>query len=225
MARTTRTKTPSKGGAASILGNIGKKDAKKTKSTTPQINVTEEGQLEALAAIMDAKNAAKRADSALKIAEGAYRDTATVRFEDRCRADGTLHTSVRFMGTLTPEEGDSRPVSVQLTQTRRCKKMQEREATDALHSAFGSDFDRLFAPQRTVEVDTSKLTDEQIEELVEKMQEVLGDTFNDAVSVEALIVPREAFFGKRILDARIRAKAANAAADGFAVPFSSSFKL
>ncbi len=226
MAKTkTRTKTASKGGAASILGGIGKKGSTKSKSTTPQINVSDEVQLEAIAEIMEAKSAVKRADSALKIAEGAFRDDATELFEGRCREDATLHTSVRLVGTLTPDGEDARPLSLQYVQTRRCKKMQEDEASDPLHSAFGKDFDDLFAPQRTVEIDTSKLTDDQIEAVVGAMQEALGNSFDDAVAVQALILPKEAFFGKRVLDAKVRAKADKAAADGFAVPFSSSFKL
>lgn len=224
MAR-TRTKPTSTSSAASLLGKIGKKGSGKTKSSTPQINVSDVEQLEAIADIVDAKNAVKQADSALKIAEGAFRDDATDLFEKQCRSDGTLHTSVRFMGQLSPDGEGARPLSLQYVQTRRCKKMQEDDASDALHSAFGSDFDRLFTPQRTVEIDTSVLTDQQIEDVVGAIQKALGSTFDDAVSVQALIVPREAFFGKRILDAKIRTKADNAASDGFAVPFSPSFKL
>lgn len=220
----TRTKT-TKGGAASLLGGISKKGSTGSKSTTPQINVSDEALLEAMGEIIDAKNAVKQADSSLKIAEGAFRDDATDLFEERCRSDGTLHTSVRFMGRQSPNGEDTRPLSLQYVRTRRCKKMQEDEASDALHSAFGADYDKLFAPQRTIEIDTSKLTDEQIGAVVEATQEALGDSFDDAVTVQALIIPMEAFFGKRILDAKIRAKAENAAADGFAVPFSSSFKL
>jgi len=221
----TSTKASSKSAAATLLGSIGNKSAGRTKSTTPQITIRDEDTLESIAAIIDAKQAKAEAESALKIAEGTFRDDATKEFEDRCRADGTLHTSVRFMGNLKSEDGETRPLSLSLTQTRRCKKMQEAEASDPLHSAFGNDFDALFAPQRTVEIDTSVLSDDQVATLVEKLQEALGNSFDDAVTVEALIVPKEAFFGKRILDAKIGQKAANAAADGYAVPFASSFKL
>lgn len=225
MAR-TRTKTTSKGSAAaSLLGSIGKKTPGKSKSATPQITVSDEASLEVMLEIIDAKNAVKQAESTLKIAEGAFRDDATDLFEKRCRDDGTLHTSVRFMGRFSPDGEDARPLSLQYVQPRRCKKMQEDDASDPLHSAFGADFDALFVPQRTIEIDTSKLTDEQIGAVVEAMQEALGDSFDDAVAVQALIVPKPGFFDRRILDAKIRAKADNAAADGYAIPFISSFKL
>ncbi len=211
--------------AASILGGIGKKAASKSTSTTPQIPVSDESTLEAMAAIIDAKNCAKEADSALKIAEGAFRSEATDLLDGRCRADGTLHTSVRLMGTLTPDGEDARPLVLRFERKRCCKKMDEADASDPLHSAFGADFDDLFAPKRTIEIDTSKLTDQQIEALVEAMQEAIGDSFDAAVAVQSLILPKEAFFGRRILDAKIRVKAENAEADGFAVPFMPSFKL
>lgn len=221
----TRTKASSKGSTANPLSAIGKKSAGRTKSSTPQITVSDEGMLEAIAAIVDAKKAKADAESALKIAEGAFRDEATEMFEGRCRDDGTLHTSVRFMGTQKLTDGETRPVALQYTQSRRCTKMQEDEASDALHSAFGEDFDGLFEPQRTVEIDTSVLSDKQIASLVEAMQEALGERFGDAVTVEALIVPKEAFFGKRILDAEIGKKAAVAEADGYAKLVTASFKL
>ncbi len=221
----TRTKPTSTSKAATLLGSIGKKSAGKSTSTTPQISVSDEPTLEAMAAIIDAKNRAKEADSSLKIAEGAFREEATELFETRCRADATLHTSVKFMGQFVVDGEDARPLALRFEQKRCCKKMSEEEAADPLHSAFGSDFDALFAPQRTIEIDTSKRTDEKIDKLVEAMQEALGDSFDDAVAVQSLILPKEAFFGKRILDAKIRAKADNAAADGYAVPYASSFKL
>ena len=221
----TRTKPTSTRSAASLLGGISKKGSTKAKSTTPQISVSDVAQLEAIAEIIDAKNTTKQAESALKIAEGAFRDEATDMFEGRCRLDGTLHTSVRFMGRLTPDGEDVRPLSLQFVQTRRCKPMLEDEASDPLHSAFGGDYDALFAAQRTIEIDTNLLTDKQIESVVGAIQTALGNTFDAAVAVQALIVPKEAFFGQRVLDAKIRAKADNAVADGYAVPFSSSFKL
>lgn len=221
----TRTKASSKGGAASLLDQVGKKGTGRTKSDTPQVAISDESMLESIAAIIDAKVAKKEAESALKIVEGAFRDEATDLFENRCRSDGTLHTSVRFMGRLMPDGKDPRPLSLQFVQTRRCKKMDFDEATDPLHSAFGEDYDDLFAPSRTIEIDVEKMTDDQQEAVVGALMEALGDDFNDIVSVDKLIVPKEAFFGQRILNAKIRAKADNAAADGFAVPFASSFKV
>lgn len=220
-ASKTRSGSKSKGSA---LSRVGKKGTTKSKSNTPQITITDQEQLQALKEIVDAKIAVKAAESAKKIAEGAFLDEATDLYESKCRNDGTLHTSVRFLGTLDMD-GQKESLSLQFLQTRRCKKMVEDEASDPLHSAFGNDFDDLFNPQRTIEIDTSKLTDEQVDAVVEKLEEALGDNFDDAVSVEALILPKEAFFGKRILDANIRAKAQNAAADGYAVPFAPAFKL
>lgn len=220
----TRTKASSKGGTTSLLDSIGKKGTGRTKSTTPQIAVSDEAVLESIAAIVDAKNVKREAESALKIAEGAFRDEATGLFENRCRTDGTLHTSVRFMGTLSPHGEATRPLSLQYVQVRRCLKMDFDEANDPLHSAFGNDFDKLFAPARTIEVDVEKMTETQSNDVVRALMDALGDDFDEIVAVEKLIVPKEAFFGKRILDAKIRAKADNAAADGYAVPFSSSFK-
>ena len=219
-----RTKAANKG-AASLLGRLSTKPTASAKSTTPQIAVSDEVQLTAIAEIIDAKNAVKQADSALKVAEGAFRTDAIDLFEDRCRKDGTYHTSVRMVGKLIQDGQDSRPLSLQLVATRKCGKMLETDASDPLHSAFGTDFDALFAPQRTVEIDTSKLTDEQIEKLVETMQDALGDSFEDAVSVNALIVAKEAFYGRRILDSKIRVKADNAAADGYAKTTTPYFKL
>ena len=222
----TASTKPTTVSAATLLGGLSQKGSTKSKSTTPQVNITDETQLEAVRRIIDAKQAMKQAESLLDMAEGAFREDATILFEDCCRKDGTLHTAVRFMGI--DETGiiyETRPLSLQFIQARRCKKMTEGDASDPLHSAFGEDFDDLFAPQRTVEIDTSKLTDDQIGDVIKAMQGVLGDSFDAAVSVEALIMPKEAFFGKRILDARIRAKADNAVADGYAVPFAPSFKL
>lgn len=219
------TKAPNKGGS-SLASRLGTKAPAAAKSSTPQINVTDEAHLAAIAAIIDAKNEAKRADSALKVAEGAFRDEAVEMFETRCRKDGTLHTSVRMLGTLTQEDRqEKRPLSLSFTQSRRCKKMTEADASDPLHSAFGEDYDPLFDEQRVIEVDTGNLSDDQIDALVEKMQEALGDDFEAAVSLQALIVPKEAFYKKRMLDAKIRAKVDNAVADGYAEVTSPFFKL
>lgn len=221
----TRTKASSRGRAASLLDQIGKKSTAQTKSTTPQIVINDEAVLGSMAAIIDAKRVKTEAESALKIVEGAFRDDATELFENRCRADGTLHTSVRFMGTLTPDSETTRPLALRFEQKRCCKKMHSDEASDFLHSAFGEDFDELFAPSRTIEIDVERMTDKECNSVVRALMDIFGDSFNDIVAVDDLIVPKPAFFGKRILDAKIRAKADTAAADGYAVPFASSFKL
>ncbi|KKK85819.1 hypothetical protein LCGC14_2769450, partial [marine sediment metagenome] len=106
MAKRT-TKASSRSSAATALGKIGKKGSASSRSATPQLSVTDEGQLEAIADIIDAKNVAKEADSALKIAEAAFRDEATELFEAHCRDHGALQTSVRFMGTLELDEGET----------------------------------------------------------------------------------------------------------------------
>ncbi len=220
----TRTKTSGKS-KASLLDKVGKKVTGQSKSITPQIAVSDEEILESMAAIIDAKGDRSRAESALKIAEGAFRDEATVLFEERCRDDGTLHTSVRLMGTLHPDGEAKRPLMLRFEQRRCCKKMDFDEVDDALHSAFGPDFEKLFAPSRKIEIDVEKMTEDQTNDVVEALMEALGDDFSSIVQVDKLMVPKTAFFGQRVLDAKIRVKAAKAAADGFAVPFASSFKL
>jgi len=225
MASRTSTKTSSKSKSPSLLDQVDKKATGRTKSTTPQIAVSEEAVLGSMAAIIDAKKVKTEAESALKIAEGSFRSEATELFENCCRADGTLHTSVRFMGTVTPDGEKPRPLSLQYTQKRMCKQMDFDEASDPLHSAFGEDFDDLFAPKRTIEIDVEKMTEEQTNDVIEGLMKVLGDEFDSVVGVDKLIVAKEAFFGKRILDAKIRTKADNAVADGYAVPYAASFKV
>ncbi|MHA2279625.1 MAG: hypothetical protein ACXAC5_01860 [Promethearchaeota archaeon] len=220
----TSTEAKSKGSAASVLGQLGKKPAASSKSKTPVVTVTNQAQLAAMKAIADAKNAQKAAVSALKVAEGGFRDNACEYYETRCREDGTLHTSIKLVGRLEPDKGEPEALSLSYTQTRRCGKMVEAEASDPLHAVFGDEFDNLFAPSRTIEIDTSVLNDDQVVKLVAAMQKALEDSFDDAVTVESLIVPKEAFFGKRILDDNIRKLAARAVADGYAVPFTASFK-
>jgi hypothetical protein len=221
----TSTKAKSTGSAASLLGSIGAKPASTSKSKSPVVTVTDQGQLAAMKAIIDAKNAQKAAVSALKVAEGGFRDEACGHYETRCREDGTLHTSVKLAGRLEVDGSGPETLSVSYTQTRRCAKMVEAEASDPLHAVFGDEFDNLFAPSRTIEVDTAVLSDETIVKLVEAMQEALGDSFDSAVTVESLIQPKEAFFGRRILDDNVRKLAARAVADGYAVPFTASFKV
>lgn len=221
----TRTKTSSKGNKASLLDRVGKKGSGRTQSTTPQIVVSDEDVLEFMAAIIDAKDVKNTAESALKIAEGAFRDEATDLFETRCRADGTLHTSVRLMGTLQPDSESARPLVLRFEQRRCCKKMDFDEVEDALHSAFGADFDALFGPSRKIEIDVEKMTEDQTNDVVKALMDALGDDFDSIVKVDKLMIAKEAFFGQRILNAKIRTKADNAAADGYAEVFAASFKL
>ena len=220
----TSTKAKSKGAAANLLGSIGSKPASTSKSKSPVVQVTDQKQLKAMVAIVDAKNAQKAAVSALKVAEGGFRDDARTYYESRCQSDGTLHTSVKLVGQLD-QDGQTQPVSLNFVQTRKCCKMLEADASDPLHAVFAGEFDKLFVPQRTIEVDTSVLSEEQVVAVVEAMQDALGDSFDPAVTVEALIFPKEAFFGKRVLDPKIHKLAARAAADGYAVPFTPSFKV
>jgi len=219
----TSTDAKSKGSAASLLGSIGKKPAASSKSKTPVVQVTDQKQLTLMREIAEAKNAQKAAVSRLKVAEGGFRDDACGMYENRCQSDGTLHTSIKLVGEIDDGAGGE-PVSVSYTQTRRCLKMPEADASDPLHATFGDEFDNLFAPERTIEIDTSVLSDDQIVAAVEALQGALGDSFDSAVTVESLIVPKEAFFGKRILDPKIQKLAQRAAADGYAVPFAASFK-
>lgn len=221
----TSTKASSKSKSPSLLDQVGKKATGRTKSTTPQISVSNEAVLESMVAIIDAKKVKSEAESALKIAEGSFRNEATDLFENRCRADGTLHTSVRFMGTQNPDGENARPLALRYEQKRCCKKMYLDDASDALHSAFGEDFDDLFTPDQTIEINVEAMTQDQTDDVIIALRNVLGDQFDDIIDVDKLIVPKEAFFGRRILDAKIRAKADNAVADGYAVPFASSFKI
>lgn len=221
---TSRTSTKTKSTAMSLLGNIGVKPATTSKSKTPLVQVLDQKQLKALAAVVKAKNKHAEAASALKVAEGGFRDTARDHYEKRCQSDGTLHTSVKLVGQIV--QGDeTKSLSLNYTQTRRCAKMLEDQATDPLRSVFGAEYDNLFGPQRTIGIDTSVLSDDQIVAVVEAMQTALGDNFDAAVTVESLLVPKEAFFGKRVLDPKIHKQARRAAADGYAVPFAASFKL
>lgn len=219
----TSTEAKSKGSAASLLGRIGTKPAAISKSKTPVVQVTDQKQLTLMRQIVKAKNDQKAAVSALKVAEGGFRNDACDHYEKRCRSDATLHTSVKLVGEIADEAGGE-TVSVSYTQTRRCLKMAEADASDPLRSVFGNEFDKLFAPERTIEINTGLLSDEQIVAAVEALQEAIGDSFDSAVTVESLIVPREAFFGKRILDPKIAKLAARSAVDGYAVPFAASFK-
>ncbi len=220
----TRTKPTSKGRTADLLDQVGKKSTARAQSTTPQIVIRDEAVLESMAAILDAKRVKTEAASALNVVEGAFRDDAIELFETRCRADGALHTSVRLMGTLTPDGEKARPLLLRFEQKRCCKKMDFDDASDPLHSAFGEDFDDLFAPSRTIEIDVEKMTGEQSNEVVRALMSALGDNFDAIVTVTKLIVAKPAFFPKRVLDAKIRAKADNAAADGYAVTYAPSFK-
>jgi hypothetical protein len=222
----TKTKTKAKAKPkVSALDRIGGKATKKATSITPQIVITDDSQLEAIAEILDAKAKLTEATSAFETAELGFKDDATDLYENRCRKDGTRHSSVQFLGTLNQDE-DSRPVSVKLVAAARMKgKMHEDEASDAMHSAFGSDYDDLFTSQRTIEIDVNKLTDDQIDKLIGGMEDALGDSFDDAVSVNKFIVPQPAFYGRRILDAKIRAKTDNAVADGYAKVSQPYFKI
>jgi len=220
----TSTKTkPSSSGSARLRA-LGKKTPKAT-SSTPVVNVTDGKQLKAIQAIVDAKNAKKAAETAIMLAEGQFRNVATDKFETRCRQDGTLHTSVRLMGNLVLTDGTSKTPSILFTQPRRCCKMEEDDTSDPLHVIFGKDFDDLFKPQRTIEINTDLLTDEQIDDALTALQDALGDQYDDAIDSECLIVPRDAFYGRRILDDRIRKLARRASDDGYAKPTKASFKL
>lgn len=221
MARTTtKTASTTKPSAASVLGSIGKKGASKTTSKTPIIAITERDHLAAMAAIIDAKNAVKQAESALNLAEGEFRGTATEMFEDKCRNDRVLHSSIKLVG----REG-SETLALLYTQSSVCCKMQEEEAAEPLQSVFGDEFDNLFQPRRTIAVDTSVLTEEQTIKVVEAMQTALGDVFNSAVTVERLIEPKDSFFSRRILDNDVRVMAQRAAEDGYAKMKSPFFKI
>jgi hypothetical protein len=224
MAKSRTTAANKTGSAANLLGKIGKKSKATSTSKTPVVNITDQAHLSALKAIYDAKIKQKEAESARTVAEGGFRDKARELYEARCREDGTLHTSVKFVGTLDDQAGGE-PVSVSFTQARKCGKMVEDEASDPLHSVFGNEFDNLFAPERTIAIDTGVLSDDQIVAAVEALQEAIGDSFDSAVTVESLIVPKEAFYGRRILDDKIRKLAARAASDGYAKVNTPFFKI
>lgn len=223
-AKAKTTKAAPRGGS-SLASRLGAKPTTKAKSSTPQVTVTDEAHLTLMAAIVDAKGDVKRAESALDVAEGALRDDAIEMFEDKCRKDAELHTSVHMLGILVQEGEDNRPVSLSLTQNRRCGKMTEADASDPLHSAFGVDYESSFDEQRVIEIKTGNLSDDQIDTLVEKMQEALGDDFDAAVALQALIVPKPEFYRKRMLDTDFRVKVDHAAADGYAKVTKAFFKL
>ena len=151
-SKTRTTKTTTKKAitvATPALASLSKKTSKATKSATPTVTVTDQQQLQAMEAIVDAKNAKKAAESVMKAAEHNLRDAATELFETRCREDADLHTSIRLVGKLEHEDGTTTTPSVMYTQPRMCLKMEEADATDPLRAVFAKDFDSLFVVKQT----------------------------------------------------------------------------
>lgn len=225
MAKTKTTPKATVSGA-DLLAQLGVATKKDTKSKTPHISVTDPAQILSILAIVEGKEAVKEADSALKVAEEEFRDTATELYERKCQSDGTLHTSVRMVGTL-----QGQPLTLMYQQARSCLKMQEAEAKVPLQTIFGNRFYELFETKRTLSIKTESMNDNQITAVIQALQTALGlETFGKFVSdqvitSENLINPTEAFFGRRILDVDIRVLADRAQEEGFAQLKSSCFKL
>lgn len=211
-----RTKTKTKKSAADVLLNsIKSKGSTKSKSATPIVNVTDEDELKKIQAIIDAKRAAKAAEAAKKVAEAAFREAAVEYHEESCRKDSTFHSSVKLAGKV-----DDETVSLSFIQNKKCGKMLKEEAEDPLRTIFQDDFDELFSIKQTLEIDPSVLSDDQIAELLTAMVKILGESFQDAVSSDPVVIPNESFYGKRIMDDRIRTLAARAVEAGYAKPVS-----
>jgi len=220
IKRRTKTKiTKTKPTTKSLLNNITRKNVTKTKSVIPQIQINDSEMLESMAKIIVAKMENTKIKSILEIEEAQLRDKASQIFEETCRKDSSLHTSVRFTG-----QHENENVSLQFTQKRQCLKMKE-DAVDTLCSIFGEDYNDLFGAKKTIEINVEKLTEEQLEDIIEGMMKSIDlDTFHNAVSVESFVVPKDAFFTKRVLDPKIRIKARNASDEGVAKVFKASFK-
>jgi len=209
---------------ADPLDQIGLTPTATSKSDTPIVRVTDQGQLKTMQEIIQAKRAQKTAESALQVAEDGFRDDAEQLYETRCREDEQLYTSIKLVGELETDDA-TETQSVSFTQTRKCRKMTEALASDPLRSVFQDEFDNLFGPERTIAIDTEVISEKQLRILIEKMMEALGDSFNSAVTVKRWLVPKEAFYRRRILDDKIRKDAARAKDDGFAVPNKAFFKV
>jgi hypothetical protein len=217
-----RTSTETKKDAArKALSAIGDNKATATASKTPEIVLTNQDALAQVKAVIDAKNAAKQAKSALDISQGAFRDTANEMFESRCREDGNVHTSVRFLG-----KHNGTPLRLTFTQPRSTTKMDEKEVDDDLHSIFQDDFDRFFEAKTTIEIDTDKLNHDQILKVVAALREVIDpEIFNSVVNAPGRIHAKDVFYTKRILDDRVRKLAHRAETDGCYAMKAASFTL
>ena len=215
MARTKTTITEKKASAADLLGSLVGKPKSASTSKTPTISLTNPVHVAAVKAIIQAKEDKKQAESALSVAEVSFKEDATTAFEKKCRDDRNVHSSVRFVG---------QDVSLLFTQPSALTKMSEDEVSEPLRAIFGNDFSTLFHPKRTIEINTEKLTDNQIVSLITAMQAALKDSFSEVVTVDKLVVPYPEFFEKRVLDDRIRQLYMRANEEGLVNMKSSFFK-
>lgn len=214
---TSRTTTKKRG----ALASIGKKAKGTSKSETPIIRMTDADMLNLAHVVLDCKRREKEIAGERKIAEGQLHPMMAPLFEERCRKDGTLHTSIKASGTME-EAGET--VTIQYTQPRVCLKMETDETLDQLEAVFGERFDEFLQEVPIINIDTTKLNADQTDALVTAMREALGESFDDAVEIDSTIQPRECFFGQRILNADVRALADKANTDGLCKLKSAYFK-
>jgi hypothetical protein len=223
-ASTTKKAAPTTTGV-DLLAQLGGSTKKKAKSDTPHISIADPTQVQQILAIIDSKEQFKEAESTLKVAEDAFRESAMGLYEDRCRDDATLHTSVRFVA-----QTNTSPNSLMFQQTRRCTKMPEAEAAPALQAIFGNQYYNLFEAKRTLNIKTESMTNDQITAVIGALQAALGPDFatfanNGDIFSENIIVAKEAFFGQRILNPTVQSMCKRAMDEGVVKLFSSSFKL
>ena len=211
----TKTIEKTKTSAADLLGSLVGKPKSASVSKTPTISLTNPVHVAAVKAIIQAKEDKKQAESALSVAEASFKEDATTAFEKKCRDDRNVHSSVRFVG---------QDASLLFTQPSALTKMSEDEVSDGLQEIFGNDFSTLFHPKRTIEIDTEKLSDNQIVSLITAMQGALKNDFSEVVTVDKLVVPYPEFFEKRVLDDRIRQLYMRANEEGLMNMKSSFFK-
>jgi len=195
----------------------------KPKSKTVTKRITDPEQIEQLIAIREGKADQKAAKSKVDVAQGEARPWAEEFFETQCRQDGTLHSSIRYT------DGDDNTITYTQKAKVNSTSMKEEDAQPVLERVFGDRYDEFFESRQTLSIDTTKLTNDATNGIIEALMAALGDDFyamkeSGAISAELVVAAKAAFFRGRILDVDVRRMAEQASSEGVAVVEMASFK-